>query len=913
MGPMPQEDDDQVELRADIRHLGNLLGEALVRLESRGLLDLIEEVRALTKAARSGSRPFSDLEERLAGLDLETGTQVVRSFTTFFHLANVAEQVHRVSAVRQEAPGAKPWLEATFSEIASTAPRASVLQDALARVELRPVFTAHPTEAARRSVLTKLHQVADLLVARRVPDPLDRRRADRRLAELIDLIWQTDDLRRMSPTPADEARSVLHYLNELFDVVPDVIDDLTQQLEGVDVTLPAVARPLRFGTWVGGDRDGNPNVTADVMLEVLRLQCRHGIGRAWEAVDRLAAELSSSERMLGSSDELRESLEEERRVLPEVWDRFGERSAEEPYRLKCSFIRERLARTARRIEEDDLPGRHTYRSTDELLADLEMIERSLRAQDGGLVVSRFVERVRRTIAAFGMHLATMDVREHADVIQGLVGALLDRMGELTRPYGALDGKERTRVLVRELEGRRPLSGPTTRLGPDHERVGRLFGAVATALERFGPDVIESVVVSMAEGPEDVLACVVAAREAGLVDVHEGVARVGVVPLFETVESLRGAGAVLDELLSAEVYRHIVSLRGDVQEVMVGYSDSNKLAGITTAQWEIHRALRSLRDTARKHGVLLRVFHGRGGSAGRGGGPTGEAILAQPAGVLDGPIKLTEQGEVVSDKYGVPALARNNLELALAATIRATVLHREPLVDAETLSHWDEVMDLVSSRAQAAYRHLVEAEDFPVYFTSSTPVEEIGWLNIGSRPARRPEADRGLEGMRAIPWVFGWNQTRQIIPGWFGLGSGLRAAREAGYGDTLAEMHRTWRFVRAFVSNAEMTLAKTDLGIAGRYVERLVEPSLHHFFDAVNDEFGRTVEEVLALTGEDRLLDANPVLQRTLAVRDRYLDPLHHLQIDLLRRLRATEQPADELRRALLLTVNGIAAGLRNTG
>ncbi|MEY4280129.1 MAG: hypothetical protein RL313_392 [Actinomycetota bacterium] len=893
---------DDALLRGDVRRLGDLLGQSLVRQEGTELLELVEAVRIAVRDS-GGS-------EILEKLSVEQSVQLVRAFSTYFHLANVAEQVHRARVLADERAKGGSWLSRAVDKIEEAykaqSPGHQFTKDELKQwvnsLMVRPVFTAHPTEAARRSILGKLGEIAKLL------DQVDSPVKEERLAEFVDILWQTDELRLTRPEPLDEALNALYYLDDLArNTVPEVLNDFARELKRLDIEVPVTARPLTFGTWIGGDRDGNPNITPQVTEDAVVLQVAHAIRTTIASMNELRQMLSISTRIIGATPELTASVEKDLKSIPEFEARFLRLNAQEPYRLKATAIVHKLAFTRDRhaVDGPHVPGRD-YASTAELLADLTLLRDSLFAHKGELIATGLLERTIRSIAAFGLTHATLDVREHSDAHHHLLMQVLDA------GYIKLSHEEKFQILSQELSSSTAID--SSKLDAPAKKTLDTFIAINDLIEKFGPEVIETYIVSMTKGADDLLAATVIGRYAGLVDLSKKKALIGFAPLLETVAELRAAGEILEKLLADPNYRELVRLRGDTQEVMLGYSDSNKDAGIATSQWEIHRAQRNLRDVAIKHGVHLRLFHGRGGSVGRGGGPTYEALVALPWGSVDGQIKMTEQGEVISDKYALPALARENVELTLAASLEATVLNRAPRQSAEDLERWNDCMEQISSASFARYRSLIDHPDLPAYFYASTPVEQLGNLFLGSRPSRRPDASGGLGSLRAIPWVFGWTQSRQIVPGWFGVGTGLKAARESGNAEVMKTMLSGWHFFHTFISNVEMTLAKTDLEMAKRYVQTLVPKELHHFLETITEEFELTVNEVLALTQKKELLGDQPILARTLQVREAYLAPLHLLQVNLLNRVRKEGEGADQtLIRALLLTINGVAAGLRNTG
>ena len=883
---------DNTDLRNDVRRLADLLGQTLARQEGDELLSLVESVRL---AVRQGEQ-----DQILSKLTDTQTISLVRAFGHFFNLANVAEQVNRSKVLADEKNATGSWLSRAVDNILAAQKISKDfdqkdLQTWIDNFSVRPVFTAHPTEAARRSVLGKMTTISELL------QQPDSQTQTKRLAETIDLLWQTDELRLGRPEPLDEAVNSIYYLDELLQqTVPEVLAEFASEVKRLGVDLSLSAKPLSFGTWIGGDRDGNPNITADVTRSAILLQNSHFTRTLLLHLDQLVQGVSISTKLTGVSKELEKSVLDDLEKLPEIESRYRRINAEEPYRLKVTAIRHKLLITQQRHTDNSVhvPGRD-YKDSAELLSDFEIMRKSLMANNGELIATGLLERITRAINAFGLSHAKMDIREHSDAHHYLLKQLFNDSS--------------AEIINKELESTKVID--LTKLDEQANKCLKTFVTSGELIDQFGPEVIESYIISMTKSANDVLAAVLIGKLAGLIslDASKSFAKIGFVPLLETVAELRAADQILDDLLSNKSYRKIVMMRGQVQEVMLGYSDSNKDAGITTSQWEIHKAQRKLRDVALKHGVKLRLFHGRGGSVGRGGGPTYDALIALPWGSIDGQIKMTEQGEVISDKYGLPALAKENLELTLAAALEATILNRKPRQSSQDLNMWDECMDLISEHAFSAYRKLVDQEELPAYFYASTPVEQLGNMFLGSRPSRRPDAASGLESLRAIPWVFGWTQSRQIVPGWYGVGSGLKAARQSGKSDLLQKLLKDWHFFSTFISNVEMTLAKTDLAIAQRYVTTLVDPSLHKIFDQIKAEYELTVAELLLMTNKSEILGNQPILARTLQVRDTYLAPIQLLQISLLKRVREQKDIDPLLARALLLTINGVAAGLRNTG
>jgi phosphoenolpyruvate carboxylase len=974
-------------LREDIHRLGDLLGETLRRLGGEKLFETEERVRALCKQLRATHSAETErrLKKLLAGLQLDEAIGLIRAFSVYFQLVNIAEQHHRIRRKRwyelhtpdQPQQGS---LADTLRRLKAQHITRAHLQQVIDRLEIEPVMTAHPTEAARRTLLEKQRRVADLLLAFDAAEISPRQRAnlETQLAAEVESIWQTDEVRHITPTVLDEVNNGLYYFDAtLFDAMPELLDELQRQLQEnfPGVELRDRAAPLRFGSWIGGDRDGNPFVTPEITWETVRLQQRLVLRKYLAAVADLSRRLSESERYAPASAELMASLAADAKALPELAERVNRRNPEEPYRQKLSYVYVKLENTLRRnqhlasalmIEAPDAllstrPGlpiiaalsqtdediTNVYRSGDELHHDLRLIRDSLRA-DAASSAARIVDRLMRQVASFGLHLAKLDLRQHSERHAAALAEITRGFG-MENDYAAMSEDERVAWLTQELQSARPLVSIDSDYYKANETLN-VFRVVRRIIDEISPQAIGTYIISMTHDVSDVLATLLLAKTAGLFNPESYIEtidqngqvfyspytarrltnrpylsfRFQIAPLFETIDDLRRAPEALGRLFRNPVYRRHLAAQGNVQDVMIGYSDSSKDGGILTSSWELYKAQERLWETARAHNVELKLFHGRGGTVGRGGGPSHAAILAQPPDTVAGRIRITEQGEVISSKFSLPEIALRSLELTTSAVIEASVTHAEK--NHQRIGRWKELMERISADAFAAYRRFVrDTPGFYDYFIEATPVEELQYLRIGSRPARRKRGSKSLDDLRAIPWVFGWTQSRHLLPGWLAVGTALEnfigqkgQPKRGAHLDELREMYRDWPFFRSTISNIEMALAKADFQIARQYAARIADQKLaRRIFAALSDEYDRACHVVRQITGERKLLDKSPVLQRSIRVRNPYVDPMSYLQVELLARLRKGDGRAtkdrDKLLYAILLTINGIAAGMRNTG
>lgn len=909
-------------LSEHVHLLGDTLGEVIVAQEGEELRSLVERIRKLAVRYRSEDPDaWDELAEIFGDVDVDTAKVVVQSFATWFRLIDLAEEADQVRLVVAEqeraaeqgvpTPGS---IAAAVDELASRGLSGAEVQDVLDRLLVQPVLTAHPTEAKRRTVLTKLMRIAGFLreLDRHSPAPVRRTELRELLHEEITSLWQTDETRVRPPSVLDEVRNGLYFVDAtLFDLLPRLYEELERSLErhwpDADLRVPPF---LRFGSWIGGDRDGNPNVTVDVTAATLREHAALAVRLYQRSIDEMHGLLSTSDRF-GITDELADSLEEDRARLPGPAADADRKYPHQPYRVKIALVYERLTTTGEKVAAHGIEGLGrgaAYATAGEFAADVDLMISSLADHGGDALASGRLGQLRRQVDVFGFHLVRLDLRQHADRHRAALDELFVRY-DVADPDG-LDEQARTAVLVEELSSPRPLTPHALDLSDETTQTVELLRLVRRARARLGPDAVSTYVISMARRPSDVLGVLLLADDAGVAD------DLDVVPLFETVDDLRDAPEALRTLFSFAPYREHLRARGGEQQVMLGYSDSSKDGGYLSSTVELHRAQRELTAVCDEHDVVLTLFHGRGGTVGRGGGPANRAIRAQPPGSVRGRIKLTEQGEVITDRYSDPVLARHHLEQVLhAVMLTAAPQPEEPR--ALPGGEWNDDLRELAAASREHYREFVHESDAAArWIHVATPLDAIGELNIGSRPARRT-AGEGIEDLRAIPWVFAWNQARVTLPGWFGLGGALTgwAGEDHDRWDRLRAMYHRWPLVEALVDNALMSLAKADPAIFTTYAQLADDDLRERVLPQLSDEYERSLTSLLRVADAEDALARDPWLQRSWAQREPYLDPLHLLQVALLRRLRETDddEEATVLRRAVLTATNGIAAGLRNTG
>ncbi len=918
----PAKDDS---LSEDIRLLGRVLGDTLRDQEGAEVFEMVERIRHdLIASARHGDDSIrAGLETLLDGLSRDTAQTIIRAFTFFLHLANIAEDQHRIRQRRSRASKAGPPTKGTFAYLLNHLDQAGLdaqtLGATLATLLISPVLTAHPTEVSRKSILGCQQGIARLLDARdrlRMT-PREQAESDLALRRLMLTLWQTRILRSSRLAVIDEVKNGISYFQATFlSELPRLYCDFEDQIGshypiGKPWNLPPF---FRVGSWIGGDRDGNPFVTAEVLREALRLQSSAVFDFYFAEIHELGGELPLSEWLTTVSPELL--------ALAAASPDQSVQRADEPYRRALTGIYARLAATSRALDRHEalrhaVGDAQPYGAAEELAADLTILADSLTSHGGELLAGGRLRRLIRAVQVFGFHLAPIDLRQNSDVHQRTLAELLAQAGRCA-DYEALDEEQRIALLIEELGTPRPLYSPHLVYSGETQGELAIFFATHDLRRRYGDAALPNAIISKTDGASDLLELALLLKEAGLLmpgGQHQArpCLALNIIPLFETIDDLRRAPAVMDRLLGLPRYRELLESRRNEQEIMLGYSDSNKDGGFLTSGWELYQAEIGLTQVCRRRGVRLRLFHGRGGSVGRGGGPSHEAILAQPAGAVSGQIRITEQGEVIASKYSHPEVGRRNLEILACATIEATLLDQQDIGTPTDSFH--AAMGRLSELAFRAYRELVyETPGFTQYFRESTPLSEIADLNIGSRPASRKPSER-IEDLRAIPWVFSWAQCRLMLPGWYGFGSAVDAwSKEVPDAlERLRDMHQRWPFFHTLLSNMDMVLAKSDLTIAARYASLVNDDALRQrIFGRIEAEWRATRKALLSILDQDELLDQNPLLQRSIRHRFPYMDPLNYLQVELLRRHRAGDGD-ERVRRGIHMSINGVAAGLRNSG
>lgn len=929
-----------LSLRDSVRLLGKQLGLVISEQAGENLFQLEEDIRKTARELRtqvaetetqrsktaSASPSLEELEARLlqltSGLTPGRAFDILRAFTIYFQLVNLAEfnetvEKSRLRRKERSLPPPKESIRDALYQFQQAGKSFEEVLQILRRTLVVPVFTAHPTEAKRRTVLGLLRRIADdleLYHSERTAESEKSLLLQRIDAELSTL-WQTDEVRTVKPRVVDEVRQGLFYFDSvLIENLPKVYEELYQALQEFypqdSSALSATELPicLRFGTWIGGDRDGNEFVLPETSFETLNLQRELILDNYYRRVTGLIPRLSQSLERTHFSEEFIERLEKLKLIFPELDAVFASNQQEsEPYRQMLIIIARKIRLTKEMGDASSVSShqRH-YHSSEEFFADLLSLYQSLKQNQGSRIAQTALDPLLWQVRTFGFHLSTMDFREHSAKHRAALVEVLEKIGIAKEEFVAADETQRSNFLSREIESQRPLIAWNSDFSDPTKRVLNLFQTVAQCHRSFGKSSIENYIISMSEHPSDVLTVLLFAKEAQV--------ELNIVPLFETIEDLKRAPKVMRTLFENPVYRRHLERRGSLQEIMLGYSDSNKDGGYFASHWSLYQAQRELASIAEAAGLTLRIFHGRGGTTSRGGGgPLNKAILAQPQGTVHGAIRVTEQGEMIASNYSHAELAKRNLEEFLSATLIAS----SGLQKFDEKPEWLEIMQQLSESSFAFYRTFVEEKDFPQFFRESTPLEELGTLNIGSRPSKRGAA-KDISDLRAIPWVFSWTQNRCIFPTWYGLGTALLSTikQSEKHLKELQSMYEGWRFFNTILSNCEMTLAKSDLTLLKHYCSLVSDASLaQKFLKLLQEEHQRAIEAILLVSKQKSLLERNPDLKETLFIRSHYLDPLSYIQVDLLRRFRDDDEPSikGDLLRAIQLSISGIASGMKNTG
>lgn len=910
---------NKTSLQNDVNMLGNILGEILVLHGGKDLLNKVERIRKMTKSIRKefNSDMYTELKKEISGLESPMRQQVIRAFSVYFHLVNVAEQNHRIRRRRQylleEGTSQTLSLEQAVSKVREYSLSEDEIQSVLDDLSIELIMTAHPTEATKRTVLEIQKRISENL--RKLDNPLitqwEKEAITDSLFNEVTALWHTDELRHRKPEVLDEVKNGLYYFNQiLFDTLPDIFWELEMQLQDqISEKDWQVPNFIRFGSWIGGDRDGNPNVTPEITWTTLEMQQELILKKYEASVIELMRRFSQSAERQPIEQVFIDKVESEEKAYLEE---------QEKWRVKSEIYRRKFAVILKRLREKGKSS-HGYQHADELAADLKDIKINVEKHLPENKKLKTIRKLIRQVEMFGFHLATLDIRNHSGEHEAAIHEILQKV-HLTDDYSKLTETDKQKLLYQVLEDPRPLLLTNDRYSKATQDIMRVFRMIKRAHKEFGKRAIEVYLISMTEAPSDLLEVMVLAKEVGIYRINQDgtvESDLDVAPLLETIDDLKAGPEIMRTLFEADVYRKQLAARKDHQEIMLGYSDGSKDGGTLSANWELFKAQKEIHRMARNYDIHLKFFHGRGGSLGRGGGSLHTSILSQPAETLGDGVKITEQGEVLSSRYLLEDIAYRNLEQAASALFESSARVANASDQMELRKEeWETAMEVMSEKSLEKYQSLVFGDrDFLTYFNQATPLTELDALNIGSRPMSRKNSQR-FEDLRAIPWVFAWTQSRHLLPAWYAAGTGLQAFIDQNEKNLhiLQTMYKKWSFFHATINNLQMALLTADMGSAKEYLELVEDPQIaRRIFENIVDEYERTKAALLQISGNEALLSHSPNIKESVHLRNPYVDPLNILQVDLIRKLRETPNPSEELETDVLLTINGVAAGLVNTG